>query len=84
MRDLVVPGNAGRQRIVRKVGIPMMEQQRLRGVVPGARCDHHYPIAVHVHDGGRRARCLRCLAVGPVRSDADDARQGLLEERSKR
>ena len=60
-----------------------MERKGLRGVVPGARCDHDYPIAVHVYDGGRRARCLRCLAVGPVRSDPDGARRALVEERAK-
>jgi hypothetical protein len=62
----------------------MMEQQRLRGVMPGAWCDHGYPIAVQVYDGGQRARCLRCHAVGPVRNDPDDARQALLKERAKR
>jgi hypothetical protein len=62
----------------------MMEQQRLRGVMPGVRCDHVYLIAVSVHDEGHRARCLRCQAVGPLREDADAARQALLEERSER
>jgi hypothetical protein len=57
---------------------------RLGGVMPGAWCEHGYPIAVHVYDEGRRARCLRCLAVGPVRREADAARQALLAERSKR
>jgi len=71
--------------IVRKAGIPMtLERKGLRGVMPGARCDHDYPIAVYVYDGGRRARCLRCLAVGPVRSDPDGARRALVEERAKR
>ena len=50
----------------------------------GAWCNHAYPIAVRVYDGGRRAQCLRCLAVGPVRSDPDAARLALIEERSKR
>ena len=68
-----------------KVGIPMRRQERPRGVMPGAWCNHAYPIAVQVYDGGRRrAQCLRCLAVGPVRSDPDAARQALIEERSKR
>jgi hypothetical protein len=61
-----------------------LEKKGLRGAMPGARCDHDYPIAVHVYDGGRRARCLRCLAVGPVRSDPHAARQALIEERAKR
>ena len=61
-----------------------LEKKGLRGVMPGAWCDHAYPIAVQVYGGGRRARCLRCLAVGPVRSDPDTARQALIEERSKR
>jgi hypothetical protein len=54
-----------------------------RGVMAGAWSDHDYPIAVNVYDGGRRARCLRCLAIGPVREDADNARRALLEERTK-
>jgi len=62
----------------------MLEKEGLRGVMPGAWCDHGYPIAVHVYDRGHRARCLRCLAVGPVRSDPDAARRALLEERAKR
>jgi hypothetical protein len=62
-----------------------LEKKGLRGVVmPGAWCDHGYPISVHVYDGGRRARCLRCLAVGPVCGDPDAARRALLAERSKR
>ncbi len=72
------------QGIQGKVGIPMTLQERPRGVMPGAWCNHAYPIAVQVYDGGRRAQCLRCLAVGPVRSDPDAARQALIEERSKR
>jgi hypothetical protein len=63
----------------------MMKQERLRGVMPGAWCDHSYPIAVDVYDGGRRAWCLRCYALGPVREDAHAARRALLEqERGKR
>ena len=62
----------------------MLDNKGLRGVMPGAWCDHDYPIEVHVYNGGRRARCLRCLAVGPVHSDPDAARQALLEERAKR
>jgi hypothetical protein len=62
-----------------------LEKKGLRGVMPGVRCDHDYPIAVQVYDGGRRrAQCLRCLAVGPVRSDPHTARQALLAERVKR
>jgi hypothetical protein len=58
----------------------MMEQKRLRGVRSGARCDHNYPVVVDVYDGGHRARCLRCQAVGPVRGDAHTARRVLLEQ----
>jgi hypothetical protein len=73
------------QGIVRKAGIPMSLEQGLRGVTPGSWCDHRFPIEVHDYDGGRRARCLRCHAVGPVREDAYAARQALLEqERAKR
>jgi hypothetical protein len=61
-----------------------LEKEDLRGVMPGAWCNHDYPISVNVYDGGCRARCLRCLAVGPICGDADDARRGLLEERAKR
>ena len=71
------------QGTIGKVGTLMMLQKRPRGVMPGAWCDHDYPIAVDVYDRGRRARCLRCLAVGPVREDADSARRALLEERAK-
>ncbi len=60
----------------------MMLHKRPRGVLPGAWCDHNYPIAVDVYNRGRRARCLRCLAVGPAREDANSARQSLLEERA--
>ncbi len=48
-----------------------------RRVMPSARCDHQYPIDVMVYEGGRRARCLRCLAVGPVRESAEAARRAL-------
>ena len=43
-----------------------------------------YPMAVQVYDGGHRAKCLRCHAVGLVRSDSHAARQALLKERTKR
>jgi hypothetical protein len=81
-----VPSTASRcQGIVRKVGIPMTLKKGLRGVTPGAStCEHRYPIVVHVYDKGRRARCLKCLAVGPVRRGTDAARQALLEERAER
>ena len=62
----------------------MTREKRLRRVMPGAWCNHDYPIELHVYDRGRRARCLRCLAVGPVRGDAVAAREALLEERIKR
>lgn len=58
-----------------------MPEKSRRRVLPGAWCDHDYPIEVCVYDGGRRARCLRCYAVGPVREDADSARRALLEEK---
>ena len=60
------------------------QKKGLRGVIPRARCAHDYPMAVEVYDGGRRARCLRCLAAGPVREDADNARWALLEKRAER
>ncbi len=55
-----------------------------RGVMPGAWCRHGYPMEVSVYDNGRRARCLRCGAVGPVREDADAARRALVEESSNK
>ena len=55
-----------------------------RGVMPGAWCKHAYPIEVSVYDNGRRARCLRCGAVGPVCKDADAARRALLVESGNR
>jgi hypothetical protein len=61
------------------------EKKGFRGVMPSAWCDHSYPIEVRVYDGGRRARCLRCHALGPLCSSPDAARQTLLEEaRGKR
>ena len=66
---------------VRKIGTHLVHQKRLRGVMPGSWCDHDYLIEVHVYDRGRRARCLRCLAVGPVREDAHAARQALVERK---
>ncbi len=74
---------------MRKVGSRMTSKNQKpnnrvhRGVMPGAWCDHNYPIEVNVYDSGR-ARCLRCGAVGPVRRDADGARRALLEESSNR
>ena len=74
-----------RWEIVRMMGNPMTQEKKgLRGGMRGAWCNHDYPIAVQVYDGGRRAQCLRCLAVGPVRSDPYAAQQALLEERAKR
>jgi hypothetical protein len=61
-----------------------LDKKGLRGVVPEAQCEHGYPIAVQDYDGGRRAKCLRCHAVGPVRSNSHAARRALLEERTKR
>jgi hypothetical protein len=34
------------------------------------RCGHRYPIVVEGPGVGKRARCLACKEVGPVRSDA--------------
>lgn len=62
----------------------MTPEKRLHRVMPGAWCDHDYPIEVRVYDRAHRARCLRCHAVGPVREDADAARKALLEERGRR
>ena len=59
------------------------EKRRLR-MMPGAWCNHDYPVEVRVYDRGRRARCLMCHEVGPVRGDAHTARAALIEERSKR
>jgi hypothetical protein len=57
-----------------------MHQKRLYRVMPGAWCDHEYPVEVRVYDRGRSARCLRCHVVGPLREDARAARRGLLEK----
>jgi hypothetical protein len=63
----------------------MRKQKGLRGVMPGAWCNHDYPVEVRVYDEGHRARCLRCHAVGPIRGDADGARRALLgQERAER
>ena len=68
-----------------KAGLPMTMDKGLRGVKPGTWCDHDYPIEVRLYDGGRRARCLRCHAVGPVvRGNADTARRALLVEAGRR
>ena len=60
-----------------------MHQKRLYRVMPGAWCDHEYPVEVRVYDRGRSARCLRCDAVGPLREDARAARRGLLEKKAR-
>jgi hypothetical protein len=71
--------------IIRKVRISMTPEEDLHGIRPRAsRCYHDYPMEVRIYEGGHRARCLRCQALGPVSSDADAARKALLEERSKR
>jgi hypothetical protein len=72
--------------IARGVRVPITQEKGLRGVGRGAWCDHDYPIEVHIYGKGRRrARCLRCQAIGPLRGDADGARRALLgQERAKR
>jgi hypothetical protein len=62
----------------KKVGISMtLKKDALDGVMPGAWCDHRYPVTVHVYDGDRGTRYLRCLAAGLVRKDADCRPAGL-------
>lgn len=42
-------------------------------------CEHSYPImVVTAEDGGRRALCLGCKALGPGRANAQEAREALL------
>lgn len=74
------------QDIVRRGRVPITQEKGLRGMGRGAWCDHNYPIEVHVYGkGSRRARCLSCQAIGPLRWDADGARRALLGQgRAKR
>src|SRR4051812_8030393 len=44
-------------------------------------CEHLYPILVDSEGEGRRARCLGCGAVGPIRKDTGEAREALLDMR---
>ena len=47
------------------------------------KCKHRgYPILVESEAEGRRARCLGCGADGPIRKDAQEARDALLEMNS--
>ncbi len=43
-------------------------------------CRHHYPIEVVRMQGGKRARCLGCMACGPLREGAQEAMQVLRDE----
>ena len=44
------------------------------------KCEHRgYPMLVSSEGGGRRALCLCCGAAGPIRKDAQEAREALLE-----
>jgi hypothetical protein len=48
-------------------------------------CEHRgYPILVDLEGGGRRALCLGCGAVGPIRKDIQEARKALLEMRARK
>lgn len=43
-----------------------------------SKCKHVSPVMVNaVEGGGRRAHCLRCGAIGPVRETTDAARQAI-------
>jgi hypothetical protein len=44
------------------------------------RCGHQYPIVVEGAGGAKRARCLACGEVGPVRPDAEGAMLALRAE----
>ena len=44
------------------------------------RCGHRYPIVVEGTGVGKRARCLACKDLGPVRPDAVGALLALREE----
>ncbi len=48
---------------------------------PRAACEHDYPIVMIFAEGGCRARCLGCWAVGPIRKDSRTAHRALLAER---
>ena len=43
-----------------------------------SKCKHVSPVVVNaVEGGGRRAHCLRCGAIGPVRETTEAARQAI-------
>jgi hypothetical protein len=44
------------------------------------RCAHRYPIVVEGAGGAKRARCLACGELGPVRADAVGAMRALRAE----
>ena len=44
---------------------------------PTGECAHDGPVLVSPADGGRRARCLSCGTVGPVRETSEEARRAL-------
>lgn len=46
------------------------------------RCGHRAPMLVTRTGSGRRARCLRCDEVGPVRADLGEAMKALRETRA--
>lgn len=45
------------------------------------RCKHRAPALVTETESGRRARCLRCDTLGPVRADLGQAMRALRETR---
>lgn len=48
-------------------------------------CDHRYPILVlTAEEGGCRARCLGCYALGPRRPNAEEARKALMDTSRER
>jgi hypothetical protein len=49
------------------------------------RCGHLYPIVVSDAEGGKkRARCLGCETIGPLRAGAPEAMRALREEGKNR
>ena len=86
IQDTLVPGNTSGEYNTgdnRKGGDPDDAAEKPAWVDAGGVVRPRRPVAVDVYERGRRARCLRCLAVGPVREDADSARRALVEERAK-
>jgi hypothetical protein len=41
-------------------------------------CRHHAPVVVNAVEGGHRAHCLRCGAIGPVRERREAAWRAIL------